>query len=53
MPIRKTITLKAKEIESYVNWNYIGLTAGLLSVIVAVYNMNSYYKKLKEKSTVN
>lgn len=44
MGIRK----QAEEINSWLNWNYIGLAAGILSVIVTFYNMNKYLEEIKK-----
>lgn len=41
-------TLKGKELKSYVNWNYIGIAAAILSVSVAVYNIYKYSEKISE-----
>lgn len=35
----------AIEIQSLINWNYIGIAAGILSVVVAIYNINEYIQK--------
>jgi hypothetical protein len=29
-----------------VNWNYIGLVAGVLSVVVTIYNINRYWEEI-------
>jgi len=38
-----------ERIVEHINWNYIGIVAGIMSVIVAFYNIFEYTKKLKEK----
>lgn len=38
---------KMIELTSWVNWNYLGLAAGLLSVIVTFYNINNYWEEIK------
>ncbi len=44
------ITDKLTEIEKqYINWNYIGLAAGILTVLVSLYNVNTYLKKLRKQ----
>jgi hypothetical protein len=44
MPIKQ----KLDELTSWMNWNYIGLAAGVLSVIVTVYNINKYWEEIKK-----
>lgn len=44
MPVKK----KIDEMYSWVNWNYIGLAAGVLSVIVTIYNINKYWEEIKK-----
>lgn len=39
---------KAQELTSWVNFNYIGLVAGVLSVIVTAYNINKYWEEIKK-----
>lgn len=34
--------------EDWLGWNYIGLAAGVLSVIVTMYNINKYWEKVKK-----
>lgn len=41
-------TKKLEEMYSWVNWNYLGLAAGLLSVVVTFYNINNYWKEIKK-----
>lgn len=41
------IQISKKTLAALVNWNYIGIMAGLLSIAVAVYNINEYVKKQK------
>ena len=33
---------------SWVNWNYLGLAAGILSVIVTAYNINQYWSEIQK-----
>lgn len=35
----------AAEIQSAINWNYVGIVASILSVIVAFYNIQQYVQK--------
>jgi hypothetical protein len=44
MPIKKQI----EELTGWMNWNYIGLAAGVLSVIVTVYNINKYWSEIRK-----
>jgi len=44
MPIKQ----KIEELTSWVNWNYLGLAAGVLSVIVTAYNINQYWEQIKK-----
>ena len=39
---------KIAELTSWVNFNYIGLAAGILSVVVTVYNINQYWYEIKK-----
>jgi len=39
---------KVEELTGWVNWNYLGLAAGLLSVIVTFYNINKYWEEIKK-----
>lgn len=41
------MTLKQKMDET-LNWNYIGLAAGLLSVVVTFYNISNYWNEIKK-----
>lgn len=36
-----------QELEDWVGWNYLGLIAGVLSVAVTMYNINSYWNQIK------
>lgn len=47
-----TIRQKISELEGFVNWNYLGLAAGILSVIVTLYNVNRYYEEIKKQKQV-
>lgn len=35
------------QLDEYVNWNYIGLVAGILSVAVTLYNISGYWAQLE------
>lgn len=39
---------KLDEMYSWVNWNYMGLAAGILSVVVTLYNINKYWEEIKQ-----
>jgi hypothetical protein len=39
---------KLDDMYSWVNWNYIGLAAGILSVVVTFYNINKYWEEIKK-----
>lgn len=39
---------KVEELTGWVNFNYIGLIAGALSVVVTIYNINKYWKEIQE-----
>ena len=43
-----TVKQKLDQIYSEVNWNYIGLAAGILSVVVTLYNINKYWEEIKK-----
>ena len=38
---------KLQELEQRINWNWIGLMAGALSVIVTFYNIKQYTSAIK------
>lgn len=40
---------KLQELTSWVNWNYLGLAAGVLSVLVTIYNINKYVDEIKKQ----
>lgn len=40
---------KINELNEWINWNYIGLAAGILSVIVTIYNINHYVAEIRKK----
>jgi hypothetical protein len=44
MPIKR----KLEEMTSWLNFNYIGLAAGILSVVVTIYNINKYWDEIKK-----
>jgi hypothetical protein len=44
MPIKQ----KIEELTSWMNWNYIGLAAGVLSVVVTVYNISKYWDEIRK-----
>jgi len=39
---------KLDELTSWMNWNYVGLAAGVLSVIVTVYNISKYWEEIRK-----
>lgn len=41
------IKQKVEDLTSWVNFNYIGLAAGILSIIVTAYNINKYWDEIK------
>jgi len=43
MPLKQ----KINELTGWMNWNYIGLAAGVLSVIVTLFNINRYWVEIK------
>lgn len=45
------IKQKVDELTSWVNFNYIGLVAGVLSIVVTVYNINKYWDEIKRVET--
>ena len=46
------IKQKVEELSGWVNFNYIGLVAGLLSVIVTAYNINKYWTEIQKTKQV-
>ena len=40
---------KIADLTSWVNFNYLGLAAGVLSIIVTVYNINQYYEEIRKQ----
>ena len=38
-----------KKITGMINVNYLGIVAGVLSIIVAGYNIKAYYKTLRRR----
>jgi hypothetical protein len=40
---------KVEELTEWINWNYIGLAAGILSVLVTMYNINQYWKQIQNQ----
>lgn len=42
------IRQKINEMTGWVNFNYLGLAAGILSVIVTVYNINKYWEDIRK-----
>jgi hypothetical protein len=44
MPIKR----KIDELTSWMNWNYIGLAAGVLSVVITVYNISKYWDEIRK-----
>ena len=47
-----TIKQKVNDLEGWVNWNYLGLAAGILSVVVTFYNINKYYEEIRKQKQV-
>ena len=43
-----SLNQKVSTLTDRVNWNYIGLVAGVLSVIVTVYNINKYWEEISK-----
>jgi hypothetical protein len=43
------INAKVKELTEWVNWNYMGLIAAVLSVIVTSYNISRYWEEIKKE----
>lgn len=39
---------KIADLTSWVNFNYLGLAAGILSVVVTVYNINQYWEEIRK-----
>jgi hypothetical protein len=39
---------KISDLTSWVNFNYLGLAAGILSVVVTVYNINQYWEEIRK-----
>jgi len=37
-----------KRAQEMVNFNYVGIAAAILSIIVAGYNINQYYKTIRK-----
>lgn len=44
MPIKQRLS----EMYSFMNWNYIGLAAGILSMAVTLYNINRYWEEIRK-----
>jgi len=40
--------MSVKKLEEFVNWNWLGLAAGLLSVVVTFYNIKQYTAALRK-----
>lgn len=38
------------KIESFINWNYIGIIAAALSIAVSIYSINRYIEEQRSKS---
>lgn len=43
------IRQKIEELTSWVNWNYMGLIAGIFSVVITLNNINVYWKQIEEE----
>lgn len=39
---------KVEELTSWVNFSYIGLAAGILSVVVTMYNISKYWEEIQK-----
>lgn len=46
--ISSKIQRKIDDLTGWVNFNYLGLAAGLLSVVVTLYNINQYWKDIQK-----
>lgn len=44
MAVKETL----KKLEDFGFWSWIGMAAGMLSIIVAMYNIKLYYDELKK-----
>lgn len=44
MPIKKQI----ENLYGWVNFNYLGLIAGVLSVVVTAWNINRYWEEIRK-----
>jgi predicted negative regulator of RcsB-dependent stress response len=40
---------RVDELTQWVNWNYLGLAAGVLSVIVTAYNIHQYWQQIQRE----
>jgi len=43
-----TIKQQVGQLTEWMNWNYIGLAAGVLSIIVTMYNISKYYEDIRK-----
>ena len=48
----EVITKAEKLLIERVNWNYVGIVSGVLSALVAVYNIFEYTKVIRAKKNV-
>lgn len=37
------------QLDEWLNWNYVGLIAGVLSVAVTLWNISNYYNAIKKQ----
>lgn len=42
------VNKQINELTGWLNWNYIGLVAGILSIVVTAYNISRYYEEIKK-----
>jgi hypothetical protein len=42
-------TKKLQDLYGWVNFNYLGLAAGILSIAVTLYNLNNYWEQIKRE----
>lgn len=42
--------LSKKKVDELINWNWIGIIGGSLSLLIAIYNIHKYYEQLGKKT---
>lgn len=47
--LENPISSALEKIKSNLNWNYVGMVAGILTVLVTIRNINNYYAQLKRE----